>query len=279
MSLKLMYITNRPDVAEIAQAAGVDRIFIDMEYIGKELRQKGMNTVQSHHSIEDIVQVRKVVKSAELLVRCNPIHDATDAYSSSENEIDRIIKAGADIIMLPFFKTAEEVRRFIAAVGGRVKTMLLLETPEAVGVLDEILAIPGIDEIHVGLNDLSIGYGLKFLFEPLANGTIDMLAEKIRRKEIPFGFGGIASLGKGMLPSEYVIMEHYRLGSGCVILSRSFCNVSTIDDNEEIRQIFTQGVSTIRRFEEECSGRQEVFEANRKRVCEIVEQIVGSVVI
>ena len=42
MFLKLMYITNRPDVALIAEQAGVDRIFIDMEYIGKADRQGGM---------------------------------------------------------------------------------------------------------------------------------------------------------------------------------------------------------------------------------------------
>ena len=35
MSLKLMYITNRPEVAVIAEQYGVDRIFVDMEYIGK----------------------------------------------------------------------------------------------------------------------------------------------------------------------------------------------------------------------------------------------------
>ena len=39
MPLKLMYITNRPDVAAIAERNGVDRIFVDMEYIGKAERQ------------------------------------------------------------------------------------------------------------------------------------------------------------------------------------------------------------------------------------------------
>ena len=33
--LKLMYITNDPAVAKIAADAGVDRIFIDMEVLGK----------------------------------------------------------------------------------------------------------------------------------------------------------------------------------------------------------------------------------------------------
>ena len=30
MPLKLMYITNNPDIAFIAEHAGVDRIFVDM---------------------------------------------------------------------------------------------------------------------------------------------------------------------------------------------------------------------------------------------------------
>ena len=37
MPLKLMYITNNPQVARIAEDAGVDIIFLDMEYIGKEI--------------------------------------------------------------------------------------------------------------------------------------------------------------------------------------------------------------------------------------------------
>lgn len=40
MTLKLMYITNNPEVAEIAQNYGVDRIWIDMEYKGKDERQR-----------------------------------------------------------------------------------------------------------------------------------------------------------------------------------------------------------------------------------------------
>ena len=57
MSLKLMYITNRSDIAQIAESAGVDRIFLDMEYIGKSDRQGGMDTVQNHHTLEDIKMI------------------------------------------------------------------------------------------------------------------------------------------------------------------------------------------------------------------------------
>lgn len=252
MAIKLMYITNNPDVAQIAEAAGVDRIFVDMEYIGKSARQGGMDTVQSHHTVEDIRRLRAVIRKAQLMVRINPIHDATESYSSSEEEIDAVIEAGADVIMLPYFKTAEEVRRFVKLVGGRAKTFPLVETPEAVAAIDEILAIPGIDEIHVGLNDLSLGLGRKFMFELLADGTIEELSYKFKAAGIPFGFGGIASLGRGMLPSEYVIREHYRLGSTTAILSRSFCNAHKIQDMKLIRRIFSDGVKQIRMLEEEC---------------------------
>ena len=66
--LKLMYITNRPEIAEIAENA-VDRIFIDLEQIGKAERQEGMDTVQSLHSLDDIKKVKSVLSKAELLVR------------------------------------------------------------------------------------------------------------------------------------------------------------------------------------------------------------------
>lgn len=38
LMLKLMYITNDPAIARIAADAGVDRIFIDMEVLGKAER-------------------------------------------------------------------------------------------------------------------------------------------------------------------------------------------------------------------------------------------------
>ena len=42
-----MYITNNPDVAVIAEESGVDRIFVDMEFIGKDIRQGGLDTVRT----------------------------------------------------------------------------------------------------------------------------------------------------------------------------------------------------------------------------------------
>ncbi len=273
MSLKMMYITNKPEVALIAESAGVDRIFIDLEYIGKDIRQGGMDTVQSKHSLDDVKAVAKKLTKAELLVRVNPIHEATEAYSSSKEEIDTAIENGAKVLMLPYFKTVEEVEKFVSLVGGRCKAMLLLETPEAAEIADEIVKVKGIDEIFIGLNDLSLGKGKKFMFELLADGTVDTLVTKFKEAGIPYGFGGLASLEGGLLPGKMVLKEHYRLGSTCVILSRSFCNTDKVKDIKEVEEIF-KGVETIREYEKLCEGTED-FEDNRQKVKEAVAKIVG----
>ena len=276
MSLKLMYITNSETVASIAESAGVDRIFVDLEYIGKSDRQGGMDTVQSKHTIEDIRRIRQTVNT-ELLVRCNPIHDATSEYESTEDEIDNVCSAGADVIMLPYFKTIEEIERFVKCVGTRAKKMLLIETPEAVEIIDDILRVDGIDEFFVGLNDLSLGYGKKFMFELLADGTIEMLCEKFKEKGLPYGFGGIASLEKGLLPAEHIIAEHYRLGSTRVILSRSFCDTQTISEVETVTSLFRNGISDIRQFEDLCKREDDQFFVENKHILkEKVDLILGN---
>ena len=273
MALKLMYITNDPDVAQIAEAAGVQRIFVDMEYIGKDKRQGGMDTVQSHHTVSDVEKISSSISTAEVLARVNPIHIRTAEYMSSEKEIDAVINAGANIIMLPYFKTVEEVQRFISIVNGRAKTMLLFETPEAVKNADVIMNIEGIDEVFIGLNDLSLAYGKKFMFELLTDGTVEKLCLKFRLKGVPYGFGGIAAIGTGTLPAECILKEHYRLGSTSVILSRSFCNTDLITDINEIRKIFTDGLLRMRKYEEDIEVYSKYFEINTQKVKRIVQEI------
>ena len=262
MSIKLMYITNKPEIAQIAESSGVDRIFVHMEYIGKGERLGGLDSVKNHHTVEDV-----------RVIKINPMHEAAGEYCSSQQEIDDVIRAGADIIMLPYITSAQQVRDFLRFVGGRVKTMPLIETPQAVEAMDEILALDGIDEIYIGLNDLSIGYNKKFMFELLADGTVETLCLKCKLKGIPYGFGGVASLGKGMLPSEYVIREHYRLGSTCAILSRSFCNVDKVKHIGIISSTFIDGVKAIRELEAECESKISYFRQNEKEVARRVRLI------
>lgn len=275
MPLTLMYITNNPVTAKIAQDAGVDRIWIDMEYIGKGERQGGMDTVQNHHTIEDIKRLRKVVTDAELMVRVNPLHEATAEYGSSEDEIEQTIAAGADVIMLPMFKTEEDVKTFVKLVGGRAKVQLLIETAEAAENIDSILEVDGVDEIHIGLNDLHLSYNMTFMFELLCDGKVAALCKKIAAKGIKYGFGGIARVGYGMLPAEYIIAEHYHLGSTAAILSRGFCDANLVSDPMEIKNIFIEGVKNIRLKELEVSNyTEDQYEQNVSVIREKVNEIV-----
>lgn len=289
--LNLMYITNRPEIAQIAEENGVDWIFVDMEFIGKDNRQGGLDTVQNHHTIEDVRNIKNAVKKAKVLVRVNPIHkamlhvDGTIAYMDSKTEVESAIEAGADILMLPFFHSVEEVKEFVYLVqnannqmerygNNRAQACLLLETPEAAILLDEILNVPGIDMIHIGLNDLHLAMGMKFMFQLLTDGIVEQLTKKLKAKGIPFGFGGIASLHGGALPGSYVLKEHYRLGSSMVIVGRSFCNTNVVTDLEEVRQIFKTGIAEIRALEAEAQAALDYFDKSHSEVVEIVNNVV-----
>lgn len=266
MALELMYITNDPAVALIAEKYGVKRIWIDLETLGKEERQKNMNSVKSHHSIHDIEVISNMLTESELMVRINPWNP------NSLLEIENVISAGADRIMLPMWKTPDEAHAFLAAVNKRVKTTLLLETKAAVECLDEVLNDPLLDEIHIGLNDLHLSCGLKFMFELLSNGTVEALCRKMKHAGISYGFGGIARIGEGLLPAEKIIMEHYRLGSTRAILSRSFCEAKFTKNFETE---FRYEMKRLRDYEHSLEGLCEndyVF--NHETVVKLVNDIV-----
>lgn len=272
MALNLMYITNNLDVALIAERYGVDRVWVDLETLGKDKRQKDLDTVKSHHTVEDIAIIKPHITKAEMLVRINTW------YEGSEMEIENVIAAGADIIMLPYWKTVDEVKNFVSAVNGRCKTTLLLETKEAVDCIDEVLENGEFDEIHIGLNDLHLSYGMTFMFELLADGTVERLCQRFQSASIPYGFGGIAKLGDGLLPAEKIIMEHYRLGSTRAILSRTFCDNVKIDGIDEIDSVFKENMRALREYEYSMADiTQEEFIKNKAEIIKAVDEIVATI--
>ena len=272
MSLDLMYITNNPAVALIAEKYGVSRIWIDLETLGKEERQKNMHTVKSHHTVNDVAIISDMLTTSEMLVRINPWNN------TSVDEVEAVISAGADRIMLPMWKNIAEVRAFLETINGRVHTTLLLETKEAVEIIDEVLEHPLLDEIHIGLNDLHLSNGLTFMFELLANGTVECLCDKFKEKGIKYGFGGIARIGEGTLPAEKIVMEHYRLGSTRAILSRSFCDAEEIGDINAIEKIFEENMARLREYESSLVNKTEdELEKNKQAVKCCVAEIVSKI--
>lgn len=213
---RFFFITNSPELAAYVVPRGIDRLMVDLEINGKEARQGHLSTVISRHSFGDVSAVRRAAPDGELMVRLNPLYD------KSASEIETAIGLGSDVLMLPMFRTAAEVEEFCALVAGRNRICLLVETIGAMRALRDIVRIDGVSEIHIGLNDLHLELKNTFMFEPLANGSVDEMAAIIRESGLPFGIGGIARVGEGLLPAELILGEHFRLGSTAAIVSRTF---------------------------------------------------------
>lgn len=267
--LKLMILADDPISALEAQNAGIDRVFFDLEWIGKNERQHGRNTVKSNNNIDDIPSVRSVVTKSELLVRTNPIH----AYTKIE--IEKAVNYGADILMLPMVVDHHDVEQYVSLVKGRAKVCIMIETAAALARLDKILSVPGVDEIFIGLNDLHISMGLTFMFELLSGGIVEYIANKCNKSNVPFGFGGIARIGEGDLPSDYILGEHVRMGSQSVILSRTFKGIVGVDKNAR-KIVLADEVDKVRK--RLCNielWTENDFELNKSKIVASVDKIIG----
>lgn len=263
-----MILVADPQSAIDAQNAGVDRIFYDLEWIGKNERQYGRNSVKSNNRIDDIPTVSAVLDNSELLVRTNPIN----AYSKVE--IDKAIAYGADVLMLPMVIDQHDVEQYVEMVDGRAKVCVMIETAAAMARLDKILAVSGVDELFIGLNDLHISMGLTFMYELLSDGLVEYIANKCNKAGMPFGFGGIARIGEGDLPSDNILGEHIRLGSTSVILSRTFKGVVGVDKNARSINL-TEEVHKVRnRVAEIEQWTEEKHVENRKKIAETVDVVV-----
>ena len=228
----LTLFTNQPTIAKQADEAGVNRIGLDLERLGKENRQDNRCWI-SDHKIEEFMAIKRELSHAQLFARTNPIHEHL------KREIDTCIEIGVKVIMLPMFESAVEAAQFVDWVAGRAKVYLLVETPAAAMRIHDIVRVEGVDEIHVGLNDMYLGMGLKSHFEVLVSDLMDMLANVIHDAGIPFGFGGIARLNDESLPvpADLVYAQFARLSATRALVSRVFLqpDPKQIDMNQEIK--------------------------------------------
>lgn len=271
--LDLLKITVDPDFVRRCDALGGMRLFVDLERLGKAERQAGRNTHISTHQIEDIGAVKRMLRQAQLMVRVNPLHEG------SANEVEAVLAQGltqgtgtdADLLMLPMFTDAQSLREFAQIVDGRCPIVALLETAGALASIESWISTPGLHEVFVGLNDLHISLGMRFMFEPLANGIVDRVAAASSRRGLRFGFGGMARLNEGLLPGRDVLAEHLRLGSQAVILSRSFAFERPSGDMS-----FEEELSALRAVEAELAHRTPAqIEADRVRIAASIMSVAS----
>lgn len=214
----LTAIPRDAEVAGVYVEAGIDRIMVDLEYHGKADRQRGRGAHISSHTLADVGRFRDFVhERSDLMVRVNPMG------VESPNEVGQAISAGADRLMLPMFESDREVCELKTIVDGEVPITFLAETPDAIFTAGSWLPLlDGDDDVHVGLNDLSIALGYAFLFEVLTDGILDEFGAMVKARDRTFGIGGVGRHGRSPVDAHLIIGEHVRLGSQAAILSRAF---------------------------------------------------------
>lgn len=268
--IETILITARPGLALAAEKAGVSFAMVDLEINGKSERQPAGTTPIYRHTWDDVAKVRQVLRgTTKLLVRVNPPH------GGSRDEVEKALDLGADALMLPYFKTVKEIETFRSIVNGRVKTLFLFESSQAVAFAPMILDACVGEDVHFGLNDLMLSMGTRSPFDALAGGMIEWLAKTAEEKKLFFGIGGVGRVGgaNDKVPAELVLGEHVRLRSKRVILSRSF--VGKDPEAAEQDDTITRELAKIHATIESLQKRNvEETENSRRRFVDVVQSAV-----
>jgi 2-keto-3-deoxy-L-rhamnonate aldolase RhmA len=190
------------DIATIGKTCGYDWLFIDME----------------HNSMD--VDTAAQISMASLAVGITPI---VRVPGKEHHHAARLLDAGAQGIVVPHVDTIEEAKRAVSyckypPVGHRsvmgvlpqfgyralpvaestplanAQTMvvIMLETPEAIAKADEFAAVPGVDSILIGTNDLCAEMGIPGQFsDPRVEEAYRKVIAACRKNNIHPGMGGV----------------------------------------------------------------------------------------
>ncbi len=215
VDLHLFY--NGPASLDVAVAAGIDAIVVDCEQGGKRERQHGYDTEINIWRTRDCEQVR--LRTPTLQVVCR-IDGFRNVGLKAIDQALEAVSAGADEVILPMVDRIDEVHRMLEALAGRAALGVMIETEGAIAAVSELNRLP-LRRVFVGLNDLMIERSSENLFQPLLDGTVEMLRSRI--KAIDFGFGGMTLPELGSpVPCSLLIAELARMRCDFTFLRRSF---------------------------------------------------------
>lgn len=202
------------DIATVAKTCGYDWLFIDME----------------HNSMD--VDAAAQMAMAALPVGITPI---VRVPGKEHHHASRLLDSGAQGIVVPHVDTAEEAERAVAyckyppighrslmgslpqyayqsvpigeaAKGANQETLvvIMIESPGALENVDAIAAVPGLDSILIGTNDLCAEMGIPGEF---ANPRVEDAYRKViaacRRHNVHPGMGGVYD---PKLMERYIVM-------------------------------------------------------------------------
>jgi len=190
------------DIASAMKTSGFDWLFIDLEH--------------NSMSLDTAVQIAVAANSAGI----SPI---VRVPNRQYDMATRVLDGGAFGIVMPHVDTAAEARELVdrvkyppaghrsvagampqfgfqavplgeaaAAINANMLLVVMLETPQAIANADAIAAVPGIDVLLIGSNDLSMEMGLpgQLLHAEVLKAYETVIAACRKHKKWP-GMGGI----------------------------------------------------------------------------------------
>ena len=205
-----------PDTAAIMANAGFDFLWIEGEH--------SPITLETTRNIILLTQGRKAVPFTRV-----PVNELWTAK--------RMLDIGSLGVIFPFTDSVELARQAVAACryppaglrgygpsmastrwpapGGypkwadeNVMVIVIVERPVAIERIEEIAAVPGIDVIFMGLNDLSYGYGVGGqLNAPVMHAAIKRVMTAARKHGIAVGGPGGATVIKGMIDQGFRFIQ------------------------------------------------------------------------
>lgn len=177
---------SNPHTAEVLAGAGYDWLLFDTE-----------------HAPLDVGGLIDVLRAASAAAHC-----AVRIPWNDPVLVKRALDIGAQTLFVPFVQSAEEAKKAVQAcrypphgirgVAGATRAsgfgrianyhaqaaseicvIVQVETREAVGALEEIASVPGVDGVFIGPSDLSASYG--YLGQPAAEAMQEVLADCAKR--------------------------------------------------------------------------------------------------
>ncbi|HYC48721.1 MAG TPA: aldolase/citrate lyase family protein [Burkholderiales bacterium] len=189
------------DIATIVKTCGFDWVFIDMEHSSMDLDT-----------------------AAQIATACLPVGltSIVRVPGKEHHHASRILDAGAQGICVPHVDTAEEAQRAVAhckyppvahrsamgtlpqfayrsvpvgeataAANQETLVMVMLESPTAIENAESIAAVPGIDILLIGTNDLCMELGIPGQFEhPKVEDAYRKVIAACRKHNVHPGMGG-----------------------------------------------------------------------------------------
>jgi 4-hydroxy-2-oxoheptanedioate aldolase len=192
------------DIVPIAVAAGFDTIYLDMEHSNISLSDAGQ------------ICVTALASGVGAFVR---------VPSAAADVIARVLDGGAMGVIVPQLTTVEQVREVVNAaklppIGTRsvsssapqlryrslpvaeanrllnsvTAVAPMIETLEALDAVDEFVAVPGVDMIFIGANDLSTALGVPGQYgHQLMRDAYARIIAASKKAGVQVGIGGVAS--------------------------------------------------------------------------------------